>query len=458
MLMNRSLRWLLAGCAALATPMAAHAELATADATPCVNGVCKVRLTSAQLLKRAEMLIAQHRFTEAAPLLAALENAPDLGMERQFLTGYSAIETGDVDGAIKAFRAALVNHPEQTRIRLELARALMMKGKTASAEHHFRLAGQDKNLPEDILRFVRASRSILRNQRQWTFNVDLGLAPDTNISNGTSATTIDANFGNQIIPLALSSDARKQSGTGETFGVSGSVRLGLHKQTHLLIEGDVQGVNYAGKSYDDYGGQLAIGPVFQLGEEKRLTLQALGSQRYYGGHRAATGLGGRANLQISLDEKQRIGFSLDARHSDSGFSASYSGWQLGAYASYERVIGHAFIASASLFARRDALASADYSDVEFGANLGIGGELPHGINAGISAGVSRAAFDAPLALFSNSARQDWRLNARINVGLRSLRWLGFSPSISYAITRNASSLPLYDSARQRLTFNFAHYF
>jgi outer membrane protein len=453
-----ALRYVLLGSAAsICFANAAHAEMPSDDLN-CGAQVCHARMTAAELLENAQHLVAERRFSEAAPMIAALENAPQYAMERQFLAGYSAIETGDLDGGIKQFRAALVNHPEQTRIRLELARALMLQGKTASADHHFRLAGKDSDLPEDVLRTIRTSRGILRNQRQWSFNLDFGLAPDTNITNGTSATTVDANFGPLTIPLTLSGSARQKSGTGQTFSTNGSARIGLFGDHKLVIDGDIAGVNYKGKSFDDFTGQLAIGPAFQLSDDASLTVQALGNQRYYGGSRASTGLGGRASFQLNIDNARRVGVSLDARHTNSGFSSSYSGWQIGSYATFEQVISRRFIGSASLFGRRDALKSGVYASREFGANLGIGGELPHGITAGISGGLSKAVFDKPFSIFSTQPRRDLRLSARMNVGLRQMRWLGFSPAVTYSFTKSASSLPLYDSSRHRVAFTFARYF
>lgn len=448
---------LLGGGAALPVT-AAHAEVSASESPDCAEGLCKVQMTAAQVLERAETLIRAGHYGEAAPFLNALENAPELSMQRQFLSGYAAVETGDLKTAAKEFRAALVNHPEQTRIRLELARVLMLQGKTASADHHFRLAAQNKDLPEDIQRTIRTARGILRNQRAWSFNFDFGLAPDTNITNGTAATEVDANLGNQSVPFTLSPDARQKSGIGQTVGTNGTARLNLWKGTKLVIDGDFQGVNYKGKSFDDFNGQLAIGPSFKLSEQASLTIQSLGSQRYYGGKRAATGLGGRASLQLNLDSGKRIGLSLDARHSNSGFASGYSGWQLGAYATYEQGISKSFIASATLFARRDALNSRIFSSKEFGINMGLGGELPRGITAGVSGGVSRAVFDAPFGLFSTLPRRDTRLNARLNVGVRSLRVLGFSPSLTFSYSKNMSSLDLYKSDRKRVAFALARYF
>jgi outer membrane protein len=424
----------------------------------CVNGECHLRLTADQVLQKADQLTSEHRFDEAAPLLAALEQAPQLAMERDFLVGYTAAESGKLDDAIKIFRHILNKHPEQTRVRLELGRALMIKGNTLAADHHLRLASEDRTLPEDIARTVRATRGVLRQQKQWSFNVDLGIAPDSNITNGTNAESVEINLGPFTFPVTLDAQARQKSGTGQFLSLGGSARFGLIGETRLLVEGDAQLTNYSGKGQDDLASQLAIGPEVDLSDETTLSFQALGSQRWYGGKAANTGFGLRAGLQHEIGNNQRLGFSLDARRNLSSVADTYTGWQLGGYATYERVVARRLIASASLFGRRDALRSASYSDFEVGGSLGLGGELPLGINAGISAGASRAWFDAPLALFSSDARKDWRLNGKVQIGLRSIRMMGFSPSISYNYSASLSSLNLYDSKRSRLRFALARYF
>lgn len=428
------------------------------QASQCANGVCTLRLTAAQLLARAEQLVSEHRFDEAAPMLAALENAPQFAMERNFLLGYSAIETGKTDAAIKYFRRALVNHPEQTRIRLELARALMLSGNALAADHHYRLAEQDKRLPEEIDQTIRSARGILHSQRQWSFNVNFGLAPDSNITNGTNAQTIDVSLGAFTVPVTLSQSARAHSGTGQFLTGGGSARLGLIGETRLLIDGDASFTNYKGGDFDDLTAQLAAGPEVDLDPKTTIAVQALGAQRWFSGQRALSAGGMRTVLQHELAGGQRLGLSADVRYTDSGFTNAYSGWQYGGYATYERVVAHRMIASASLFARRDALEASAYSSTELGANLGIGGELPHGISAGLSAGISHTEFDSALAYLSPAPRTDWRYNARVHVGLRSIRVLGFSPSVTYSFAKSQSSLTLYDSERHRVNLGLARYF
>ena len=424
----------------------------------CANGICTMRMTAPQLLAAAEQMVSEHRFDEVKPLLAALDNAPELTMQTRFLKGYVDTETGDLDGAAREFRAVLRDRPDVTRARLELARVLMMQGHDAAADHHFRLAEQDHDLPEEISRTVREARGVLRNRRTWYLNVDLGLAPDSNVNNATAARTIDIAWGNGTLPLALNPDARRRSGVGQTGSVSTGVRLRLKDGVAMLVDADGQVTNYKGNDADDISLLLAAGPELTIKRDTRIAIQATGYQRWYGGRNAQTGAGARLTYQRNLNAGSRIGVQLDARHIDSGFGAQYDGWQSSVFATYERVVDRSLIASATAFVRREDLRAKAYSSTEYGGNVGIGGELPLGLNAGVSGGISRVLFEAPLPLFSAHSRQDWRFNARAYVGARSIRVLGFSPSITYTYNRADSTLDLYRVSRHRIQLGLARYF
>jgi outer membrane protein len=424
----------------------------------CDNGICRYELSIGEMFSQVDKLVAEHRFDDAKPLLEALSKSGQMPLEAGFLSGYVAIETGNVDEAIRQFRHVLDRDPGQTRVRLELARALMLKGKDGAADHHFRLAAQDNNLPPEILQTIKSSRGILRDRKPYSFSMNVGVAPDSNINNGTNSETVDIVFGGGTIPLTLDPQARARSGIGQTGSFAGSYRLALGGAARLLVETDSSLVNYKGKAADDLNAQIAVGPEIRFSDDTSLSVQAIGGQRWYGGKVATRTMGLRTSIQHNLGEASRIGLSLDARRNASSLNSAYTGWQLNAYATYERVIARSMIASASVFARRESLNSASYSGNEFGANVGIGGELPLGINAGLSAGASHATYDAPLFLFSSDVRKDWRFSARAYAGLRSLRFIGFSPSITYSYSTTLSSLTLYDSKRSRFQFNLARYF
>ena len=432
-------------------------DAATLGETACENGVCTLRLTAAQLLDRAQALVLARRFEEAAPLLAALRQAPQYKMESRFLDGYVAAEQGRLDEAARDFRLVLQDHPQVTRARLELARVLMLQGKDTAAEHHYRLAAHDRDLPPEIAKTISDQRGILRNRRRWHFNLDFNVVPDSNVNNATDARAIDVTLGNTTLPLELDNKARRRPGLGQSVAFSTGVRLRLKDGLALAVDADGQVINQKGGDADDISGLLAIGPELTI-KNNRLSVQLLAAQREFGGKTATRGLGVRTNFQRNLDDGQRIGLQFDVRHNASDYGHDFAGWQMGAYASYERVVDRSMVASVTAYVRRESLGARAYSNTEFGAALGIGGELPKGINAGLSIGISRALFDAPMPLLSDRPRRDWRPNVRAYLGLRSLKVLGFSPSVTYTYNASLSSLPLYKTTRSRVLLGISRYF
>ena len=444
------------------SPIAAALGLLAAAPPPqvpaCADGYCTVQMTAPELLRASERLVLAKRYDDAKPLIAALALAPEMSMERQFLEGYVASETGDIPTAVKKFRAVLALQPEMTRARLELARALMMQGKDKAADYHYRLAEQDGALPPEVAATIYAARGIIRDRRTWDLNVDVGFAPDTNINNATSDRTVDVLFGNTTLPVDLSPTARKTTGLGQTASLSGSVRLRVSDGTAMVFDADGHAVNYSGKAADDISSLIAAGPELSFHNGVRVVVQALGAQRWYGGQVASRSYGGRANVTANLGEGARVALQLDARKVDSGFNRAYDGAQYGAYLSYERVLDRSLVASVTGFARREPLRSKAYSNTEFGLIAGVGGELRWGINAGLSAQASRATFDAAVPILSLEPRRDWRLQGRAYAGARNFRLWGFSPSATYTYSATRSNVDLYKYDRHRVEVSLARYF
>jgi len=440
-------------CLALATPVAAQG----ADSADCSYGICQYKVSPSQLLAQAETLVREGRHREAQPLIEALRQAPDMKLQTRFLVGYSASAQGDFKHAASIFKSILTDDPNQTRVRLELARAMLNLGQTASADRQFRIAQQD-DLPPDVARIVRGARDVIRSQRLWRLDMDFGLAPDSNINNATAADTIDIQLGDLTLPVSLNDDARARSGTGQFATLNVGMRLPVSGKTAILVDANGSGTNYAGASYDDYLVQAAAGPQFYLSEKASVFVQAVGAQRWYGGASASRQFGAKLGGQIGIGDRTRIGIQADARRTTAVFDPNYSGWQLGLYANAEHAISRAFIASAGLFARRDLLVASANSSAEFGGSIGIAGELPLGINAGLNGSISRAVFDAPIAIFSTEARSDWRYAAGATLGNRKLRFMGFSPSVQLSYSKMASSLPLFANDRLRWRFAVARYF
>lgn len=391
-------------------------------------------------------------------MLAALVHAPELAMQRHFLQGYIASETNDLKTAENEFRAVLRDRPDMTRARLELAQVLLRQGKEAAADHHFRLAEEAADLPPEIEKTIRQARGIIRSRRNWTFNLDFAMVPDSNINNATDARTIDLDFGQGPQPATLNPGARAKSAVGQQVSANGSVRLRLKDGLAMVMDGNGQFTNYRGTDADDISALIAAGPELTMKNGARVAVQAVGYSRWYGGKVAQQGAGARISYQQNLSRGQRVGAQAEIRQIDSHFSNAYDGTSYAAYLSYERVVHKSLVASSTLFGRIEDLKSKGYSSKEVGINLGIGGELPKGINAGLSAGISRALFEEPIYFYGPDPRRDWRMNARAYVGLRSIRVLGFSPSVTYTFSKTDSNIRLYDATRHRVAFSLARYF
>ena len=85
-----------------------------------------------------------------------------------------------LDVSIAAFQAILAASPDQTRVRLELARAFFLKGQDGLARRHFErvLAG---DVPAPVVANVNRFLDEIRARRRWSAYGGIGLAPDTNI-------------------------------------------------------------------------------------------------------------------------------------------------------------------------------------------------------------------------------------------------------------------------------------
>ena len=402
--------------------------------------------------------MAQGQYAEAKPLLTALRLAPGYRMQARFLTGLIAFKTGDLQGAADQYKAILADDPRQTRVRLELGKIFLAMGQSASADQQFRLAAQDTELPQQVARTIRTVRDTIRSSRTWRLDLNLGIAPDTNINNATSAQSIMILLGDTAIPVDLDEQAKARSGTGGVAVLSAGLRLPVGDKISAIGELDASGTNYGGKNFDDYIVQGAAGAEYRLTTTRSLSLQAVAAGRWFGGQAVSRQIGVRGGGQAVSGTRDRFGVQADIRRTSALFDRNYDGWQGGLYGTFEHTLTPVIVASVGPFVRRDWIREHAFSNTEYGGNLGVGGELRYGVNFGASFGVSRAVYDAPLLIFDQNAREDLRFNARATLGNRKLRVMGFSPQVVWSYSRINSSLQFYDTSRSRFELTMARYF
>ena len=80
--------------------------------------------------------------------------------------------------------------------------------------------------------------------------------------------------------------------------------------------------------------------------------------------------------------------------------------------------------------------------------IGILKEIGWGLRPQITVDLAHQVGDEPLAPFGRK-RRDWLLQGSFSIYKRDWNVAGFAPSLSLAVTRNRSTLSLYDEKRLR---------
>ena len=408
-------------------------------------------LSAEDVLAIVTRLIDSGRYDEAEKLLTRLEADGSGGIERDFVSGMLALVRKDYRRAETMFRKILQGNPGLVRVRLELARTLFFEKKDEEADYHFKLAIAQYP-PKAVIANIARFREAIRARRAWRFNINLGIAPDSNINSATDKERLDI-LG---LPFKLDPGARARSGTGVIAGADASIRL--FRDTKLPLYLGVYGrmLRYPDHDFDDIyiGGEA--GPEFRL-SGGRLRIAATGLERWYGGKHLLTGSGGRLNFDKVIGGKLGLETWLSARHMAYSRRYDIDGWDIEAGMLANRALGPSTLGFAYGSVQRGISNDPGQSNWQGRVGLGVLKEIGWGLRPQIALEVGRQINDAPLALF-NETRRDWRLQASVSIYKRDWNIAGFAPSLRVIYTRNFSTVDLYDQKRVHAEFGVAKAF
>jgi hypothetical protein len=366
----------------------------------------------------------------------------DLGIERDFLAGMSSYAAKDYRRAEAVFRRILDRDPRLLRVRLELARSLFMENQDEQADYHLRLAAGE-HPPRQVIRNIARFREAIRARRVWRFNFEVGLAPDTNINSATDKETVDI-YG---LPFQLDPSGRAQSGIGHFVAADASVRLNRERRIPIYVGAYGQYVRYHQHRFDDSYVGAEAGPEFQLAGG-RLRATATGLSRWYGNRPLVSSFGGRLDYERLVGDNWNFSGSLLLRHNNYAQRRDVDGWDAAARISFNRPIGPSTLGSAWASIERNW--ANDPGQAFWREQLGVGilKEIGWGLRPQLSIDFTRQLNDGPLAPFDKQ-RRDWLLEGRFSLYKRNWNVEGFAPSLTLTVTRNLSTLTLYDQERVR---------
>src|SRR5437764_3863370 len=388
------------------------------------------------------LLAASVGGTTTHSALQAQPIAFDAAIERAFLDGMTSYAAKDYRRAEALFRQILDRDPRLLRVRLELARTLFMEKKDEQADYQFRFAAAE-HPPAQAARNIVRFREAIRARRAWRFNFDFGFAPDSNINSATDKQTLDI-YG---LPFTLDPSARARSGTGTFAGGDASLRLNRFGRVPIYLGAYGRWLRYHDHHFDDAYAGAEAGPGFQLAGG-RFRTTATGLMRWYGQRPLVTSLGTHLDYEKLVGDKWTVGGTLLVRHNDYARRRDVDGWDVEARASAGRPVGPTTLGFGYLAIERSWANDPGQAFWRERGGIGILKEIGWGLRPQLSIDLARQVNDSLLAPFGKQ-RRDWLVQGSFSIYKRDWNVGGFAPSLSLTVTRNYSTLSLYQESRIR---------
>jgi hypothetical protein len=170
--------------------------------------------------------------------------------------------------------------------------------------------------------------------------------------------------------------------------------------------------------------------------------------RWYGRRRLVTSLGGHLDYEKLVGDKWTVGGTLLVRHNDYARRDDVDGWDAEARVSAARPLGPTTLGFAYTGIERNWANDSGQAFWREALGIGILKEIGWGLRPQLTIDLARQVGNGQLAPFGKK-RRDWLLQGSLSIYKRDWNVGGFAPSVSLTITRNFSTLPLYQERRVR---------
>lgn len=416
----------------------------------------------------ARELFAAGRYEEAAAALrplAADPARPDI-IDVRFLLGLSAVEAARqqrtqesnvafLDEAIAALHAILVDHPELTRVRLELARAFFMKGEDTLARRHFEhvLAGK---MPPPVVANVNQFLSAIRARRRWTAYGGAALAPDSNIGAASESDTIYI-FG---LPFQREAVDLATSGLGLSVWGGGEYQYPLRPNVRIRVGADGSRREYEGSRFDQTFASVHVGPRWLIGPRTEASVLANGRRRWVSGHVSTTDLGGRLEATYLVTPRWRARGQVAWHDRNWARSTGQDGSVLSLFLDSHWTVSPTVRMDGAVGYNRDRTEALRWRNADRWVRAGVSVNLPLGFTVGAGAEYHRTQYKGNWQPFTPDGvpRSDRTRILDVSLYNRAVTVLGLSPQLVLVNESRASNAQLYDYQRNRAELRFQRQF
>lgn len=389
-----------------------------------------------QYLRALEAIIGEGRLARARSGLDRFNPTTPYGAVMQsFLFGLVARGEGRFQEAVDRFRGILNDFPHLARVRGELAATLLAMNEDDGARHHLELlrpvaAGTDGEAR------VNAAIAALDERRPWSLNLFFGMAPSTNMNNGTSARV----FTLAGLPFVVNDSSRARSGVGAAYGIDAGYRFRITDHLELVTAGFAQVRDFQNIEFDQtvYGGQ--IGPRLRF-DTWSIGVAATHANDVRGGVTSNIKNGVRIHGSYQLSPRFVIAPDIEVygRRFPLAPLFSVTGWTAGMTATYA-IDSHVTVRAMTAYGEEGApIASNSSRSTRFGA--GLFWELPFAVSIYVEGNYRRVNFNGE-SIFGGK-RLDDRYDATVRVTKRDWIVFGFAPQFEYSYSRIISNQALF---------------
>jgi tetratricopeptide (TPR) repeat protein len=334
---------------------------------------------------------------------------------------------------------------------MRIAELHALDGNYPLSQFWLRQAGNYAANDEQLQRAVAAYRNV-RARNPWRFTFSGGVAPNSNINNGSSETTMEI-FG---LPFVLSPTARALSGyTAEaqakldyrifqtersqtTVGIEAAGRMNWLDRASAAAAPTV-----SGHDYDFYS--LALTATHQqiVGNGIRLEFSGRAGRNWYGGAKLSDFFGAGTAVTFPLfDGRDALTFSARADRSllVQGGLVPETVATIGAAYAHKLAWGDTVIGRVNYTRSWSAGASQVYTLPSAGIDYRFSRPI---LGAYLEVGGNYGYKSYNFSPFSTTGRQDRILSGHVSAEFRNFSYMGFSPVVTMEAKRSWSNVPLY---------------
>ena len=434
----------------------------------CVPGaaVADSHLSSDPAVDNARAFVSTGRFEAALEVLGTLDPDHPDRVDILFLTGMAAIGAAEaredeaerealLDGAIAVLRDVLIDRPELTRVRLELARAFFLKEEDDLAREHFErvlAGGPHPVVAANINGFLAA----IRARKRWTYRAGAALAPDSNLG----ATSEEDVIYIYDLPFQRDIDTDARSGVGVIVWGGAEYQHPLGERVRLRAGADLVQREYGGSDFDRTAAGLHLGPRVLIDPITEASALATASREWSAGQPTNHTVGARVELRRRLSRQvtAQIHASWQERdyrtsdHLDGPLTAFSLGgsWLVSPTVQIDAGIGYS----------QERTEAETWRNAARWARAGVSVALPYGFTVGGSGEYRWTDYEGVWFPFvrDGSAREDETRILRLSLLNRAFTVFGFSPQLVLVNEERTSNAQLYDYQRNRAELRFQRLF